>query len=231
MLALTIEQTIVMNKTRTIPSRGIICAHPGRVKRIAEEFFQEAVLHTDYRGYQIYVGTYLGVRFFVANTGIGAPAAAFLLEELIAFGAKYIIRVGSDDSNFSKHCLKLVEKTTVPIGLALEYGQNPELAISADRNLKLRIVELANEGMLMRSSNKHIDGYYVDNFHSQRGKSFSSSDMESGALYLLGKVHNLAMATILVSYQKHGVPTEFSNQVRELEDKAIELALKAMISA
>jgi uridine phosphorylase len=47
----------------------------------------------------VYNGTYKGKEMFVANTGLGGPACAFLVEELIAHGVETIVRLGTDDYN------------------------------------------------------------------------------------------------------------------------------------
>ena len=52
---INIEQILILNKLKQLPSLGIICAHPGRVKRIADEYLTQVDLHTDYRGFQVYI--------------------------------------------------------------------------------------------------------------------------------------------------------------------------------
>lgn len=49
--------TDILVNEKPLPPVGIIAAHPGRVERIAKEFFQNVDLHTDYRGYKVYTGT------------------------------------------------------------------------------------------------------------------------------------------------------------------------------
>ena len=141
MNAIDQSQTLILNKALTIPPKGMICAHPGRTKRIAEEFFTQSVGHTDYRGFQVYTGKYKGKEVFVANTGIGAPAAAFLVEELASFGAKRILRLGSNDSSFSGFKLKIVEETTLPIGLCDDYESSiKSIKISSDLLNKIKLL-------------------------------------------------------------------------------------------
>lgn len=47
------------------------------------------------RGYQVLTGTYRGVPVSVATSGVGAPSMAIAVEELVACGARQLIRVGS----------------------------------------------------------------------------------------------------------------------------------------
>ena len=50
---------------------------------------------TDHRLLYGYTGTYRGVPISVQTTGIGAPAAAIVVEELLRLGARRLIRVGT----------------------------------------------------------------------------------------------------------------------------------------
>jgi 5'-methylthioadenosine phosphorylase len=236
MHALNKKDTIVLNKNLVLPPKGIICAHPGRVKRIAQEFLTDPYVHTDYRGYQVYVGLYLQQPVFVANTGIGAPAAAFLLEELVTFGVSSIIRLGSNDSSFARYDLKLVERTTLPLGLCFEYGIRPGSSVRFHPDLAVKIINEARRSKLSVTStyNRHIDSYYAINFLAEENdvSEFTSADMESGALYLLGQRYGLEYATLLLSYPKHGIESEYGDEGRsaDLEAKGIRVVLNALIN-
>ena len=100
------SHTLIINTEKDLPKFGIICAHPDRSARIAREYLTNMETHTDYRGYQVYCGIYKNQQIFVGNTGIGAPAAAFLIEELSSMGVERIVRLGSNDGEFDGFCLK-----------------------------------------------------------------------------------------------------------------------------
>lgn len=72
----------------------IVCGDPGRATKIAAKLATEQPL-TDQREYRAYRGTFQGIEVTVCSHGIGAPGAAIAFEELIAAGAKQIIRVGT----------------------------------------------------------------------------------------------------------------------------------------
>ena len=169
MNALSIQDTIVLNKELSFPRNGMICAHPRRVKRIAEEFMTNAELHTDYRDYQIYTGLYDKKEIFVANTGIGAPAAAFLIEELVAFGAKKIVRLGSNDSSFEGYKLSLVRDTKLPSGLIKDYGVKfSQVSIYDYMDFVITLKAMKLNIPLEYVKNYHVDGYYAG-FRNRRG--------------------------------------------------------------
>jgi len=121
--------TDILVNEKPLPPVGIIAAHPGRVERIAKEFLQDVDLHTDYRGYKVYTGTYNGQPIFVAYTGIGGSSAAIMLENLIVAGAKKIIRIGTNDNDAEDQdltTLTVVQETMGLNGMMLEYGFSME---------------------------------------------------------------------------------------------------------
>ncbi len=67
---------------------------PGRATRVAGRL-EGARCYNEYRGLLGYTGTYRGVRVSVQTTGMGAPSAAIVVEELAMLGAKTLIRIGT----------------------------------------------------------------------------------------------------------------------------------------
>ncbi|HOJ01520.1 MAG TPA: nucleoside phosphorylase [Anaerolineaceae bacterium] len=70
---------------------------PGDVHRakFIADLFDEAKEVAHKRQYITYTGTYKGVKVSVTSTGIGCPALAIAVEELINVGAKNFIRIGT----------------------------------------------------------------------------------------------------------------------------------------
>jgi purine-nucleoside phosphorylase len=67
---------------------------PGRATRAAERL-DGARCYNEYRGLLGYTGTYRGAHVSVQTTGMGAPSAAIVVEELAMLGAKTLIRIGT----------------------------------------------------------------------------------------------------------------------------------------
>ena len=67
---------------------------PGRAARVAERL-EEARCYNEFRGLMGYTGTYKGHSVSVQTTGMGAPSAAIVVEELAMLGAKTVIRIGT----------------------------------------------------------------------------------------------------------------------------------------
>ncbi|MCP4424752.1 MAG: nucleoside phosphorylase [Chloroflexi bacterium] len=72
----------------------IVCGDPGRATRIAVHL-DDAEMLGEWREYRSYRGTFNGLPVTVCSHGIGAPGAAIAFEELVAAGARRIIRVGT----------------------------------------------------------------------------------------------------------------------------------------
>ncbi len=81
-------------KLGEIPRYVLLPGDPGRVPIIAS-FWDEHRKLSGHREYLTYVGTYKGVRIAATSTGIGGPAAAIAIEELLRVGADTFIRVGT----------------------------------------------------------------------------------------------------------------------------------------
>jgi len=67
---------------------------PGRATRVAQRL-DSARCYNDNRGLLGYTGRYQDTRVSVQTTGMGAPSAAIVVEELAMLGARVVIRIGT----------------------------------------------------------------------------------------------------------------------------------------
>lgn len=67
---------------------------PARATRVAERL-DDARCYNQYRGLLGYTGSYKGTAVSVQTTGMGAPSAAIVVEELALLGARVVIRIGT----------------------------------------------------------------------------------------------------------------------------------------
>ncbi len=81
-------------KKGDVPRYVLLPGDPGRVPLIAK-YWDEAREVARHREYVTYVGRYRGVDIAATSTGIGGPAAAIAIEELLRVGADTFIRVGT----------------------------------------------------------------------------------------------------------------------------------------
>ena len=67
---------------------------PGRATRVVERL-DGARCYNEFRGLLGYTGKYKGTTVSAQTTGMGAPSAAIVVEELALLGAKTVIRIGT----------------------------------------------------------------------------------------------------------------------------------------
>lgn len=77
-----------------VPSAVLVCGDPERATKTAA-YLDRATLVSEQREYRSYFGEYEGMPVAVCSHGVGAPGAAVAFEELIAAGARRLIRVGT----------------------------------------------------------------------------------------------------------------------------------------
>lgn len=78
-----------------VSPRVIVCGDPARADRIAERLDEPSIVLSHKREYRALRGAYKGEMITICSHGIGAPGAAIAFEELVAAGARSIIRVGT----------------------------------------------------------------------------------------------------------------------------------------
>jgi len=78
----------------SLPTAVLTCGDPARAAQIAG-FLDDAVCLAQQREYHTYQGTFQDKPLAVCSHGIGAPGAAIAFEELIAAGARTLLRMGT----------------------------------------------------------------------------------------------------------------------------------------
>ncbi|RTH18246.1 purine-nucleoside phosphorylase [Thermus scotoductus] len=85
----------VRGKQGEVAERVLLPGDPGRAEWIAQTFLEEPRLYTSHRGLLGFTGRYRGVPVSVQTTGMGAPSASIVAEELVSLGARVLLRVGT----------------------------------------------------------------------------------------------------------------------------------------
>ena len=178
---------------------------PLRAKGIADKLLDNVICYNEVRGMHGYTGTYNGKRVSVQGTGMGMPTTAIYAHELIALGAKRLIRVGtcgayqsslkigdvviamtaSTDSSMNQHIF--YHKDFAP---AASYSLL-EKAVATAKDMGLKV----NVGNVLSS-----DSFYNDNTdHWQKWAEYGvlAVEMETSALYTLGAKHKVETLAIL----------------------------------
>lgn len=230
----------------------LVCGDPERANRIAAQL-ADASLLTERREYRAYQGQYAGQMITVCSHGIGAPGAAIAFEELIAAGAKRIIRVGTCGGTQPD-----VQSGDVVIATAAVdstgYGREtvpPGYPAVADAALTLALQQAADTSADRLKAGCSVHSGIVltrDNFYSGVITPFTPDyavmaaanvlavEMECAALFVIGSLRRVATAAILAvdgnvltvaesmeTYDPH------RDVVKTAVGDAIEIALAALV--
>ncbi len=188
-----------------VSPRVIVCGDPARADRIAERLDDPALL-SHRREYRAHRGTYRGLPITVCSHGIGAPGAAIAFEELIAAGARTILRVGTcGGMQADIHAGQLVIATAAVDNTG--YGRETVPAgypAAADPALTLALLratgETARAGIVL-SRDTFYAGVAVAGAPDYRALAQArvlAVEMECAALFLVGSLRGARTAAILV---------------------------------
>lgn len=222
----------------------ILAGDPARILRLAEflDSYEELAYNREYRSIR---GTYKGVEVTAISTGIGAPSAAIAVEELIACGGKYFIRIGSGGA--VQPYIRLGD-LVISTGAVREDGTSKMYVgenhpAVADIELTSTIIETCKElGFPYYSGlTRSHDSFYIDHEEELMAywnkKNVLSSDMETGVIFTLAQLRGVKAASILNTVVEYAVDVkdgigEYVNEkamAMEGERREIILALESIL--
>lgn len=197
---------------------------PGDVHRakFIADLFDEAEFVAHKRQYVTYTGTYKGTKVSVTSTGIGCPALAIAVEELINVGAKNFIRIGTCGALQKQVRLGDVIIASSAVrgdGTSREYFPLEYPAV-ADFDTLEALIAAAKE----RGVNPHVgiirahDSFYAESIlaggdYLVKDKPWIdsgvlSTENESSTLFTLATVRKCRSGTILIPVGHHLFPDE-----------------------
>jgi len=208
---------------------------PGRARRIAERYLEDARLYNDHRGLLGYTGRYRGMPVSVQTTGMGTPSAAIVVEELIQLGAKRLVRIGTAGalSPRVRPGELVVAASAIPAdGTTRQYLKGRPFAPAPSFPLLRALVEAAGEGA-------HVgpilteDAFYATTPEEAREWAAYGAlavEMESAAIFLLAGMRGVEAASILAVSNNVGDPELVPEEVlTRAVDRMIEVALTALL--
>jgi len=216
-----------------------------RAKFIAERFDSaELVAHN--RQYITYTGTYQGVKVSVTSTGIGCPALAIAVEELIKVGARNFIRVGTCgilQKYIPTASLIIATAAVRGDGTSREYFPLEYPAVADLHTLEALIAAAEKRGLkpfigIIRSH----DAFYMESALARgdylaRDKPWIESNVlsvenESSALFTLATVRKCRAGTILAGGGHHQFPEQkiWGDELQDLIHQATLCALDAAVT-
>jgi len=198
------KQPHILCGSEDIAEVVLLPGDPGRVLRVAEylDEWREISFNREFR---TVTGTYKGMPVTITSTGIGGASAVIALEELIACGAKKFIRIGS--AGAAQSTIGIGE-LIIATGAVREDGASAmyvdkQFPATANFALASTMVDLAKQNEykhhvgLVRSH----DGFYMDEemdiMRYWSKKNILGSDMETAALFVVGALRGVAVASVL----------------------------------
>ncbi len=223
----------------------ILPGDPHRAASIAKTFLKHAQLINDYRGLDAYTGSYNGTRVSVVTSGMGAPSAAIVIEELARLGAGTIIRAGTCGGIAKKvRPADIVIPTGAGsmIGFKRAYGIG-ELPSVPDFRVLQHIVtaaEIVPHTQLAHAPAVHIgpimtsDAFFAEkkDARSLERTGVLAMEMECAALFALGLVLGVRTGAVLLATGNINSTEQVmdSPPIRSSLDRMIRIALDALTS-
>lgn len=192
----------------------LLPADPGRIAVIGKFLSNFQILSSN-REFTIGIGEYKGKRITVCSTGIGCPSTAIAVEELIASGAKFLIRVGTCGGAWRSEIS--VGSVTIPTATVRDEGTTAEyipkeFPAVADYSVVTALVQAAEKKgqKYFVGINRTHDAFYGNqdaitkwgNYLSEvRWKNndtpILSSEMECAALFVIASLRGVKAGAIL----------------------------------
>lgn len=218
---------------------------PQRAVYIASSFLKNVRLINDYRGLNAYTGMYNRTRVSVVTSGMGAPSAAIVTEELSRLGVTTIIRTGTCGGIAKKvRPADIVIPTGAGsmIGFKAIYGigEVPSVPDYRVLNQLASSFERLGNGSRTHAHAVHIgpimtsDAFFSEKKDAQslERKGVLAMEMECAALFALGLVLGIRTGAILLATGNinYGEQVMDSPAIRASLNTMIAVALDALTS-
>ncbi|WP_117237303.1 phosphorylase family protein [Thermus sediminis] len=228
----------VRGRPGEVAERVLLPGDPGRAEWIAKTFLEDPVLYTANRGLLGFTGRFQGVPVSVQTTGMGAPSASIVAEELIGLGARVLLRVGTCgalDAALAPGDL-VIPQGAVPLdGATRQYLEGRPYAPVPDPGLFLALWR----GAEALGYPHHVglvateDAFYATTPEGAGAWSrlgVLAFEMEASALFLLGKMRGVRAGAILAVSNRIGDPELAREEVLwEGVRRMVEVALRALL--
>jgi uridine phosphorylase len=220
---------------------ALLPGDPARVDEVAK-FLEHSEVLAYNREYKTVKGFYKGIPVLVTSTGIGGVSAGIAVEELKNIGVKAMIRIGSCgalQSHIKLGDLVIAAGAVRNDGASYSYINKAYPAIP-DTELMFHVITAAKAAGAKQHTGivRCHDSFYtdkeqdIDRFWSEKG--ILASDMETAALFVIGRLRGIKTASILnVVVEYEGNLEEGINEYvdsKSGEEKEILTALEAIVS-
>jgi len=211
---------------------------PGRATRAAERL-EGARCYNEFRGLLGYTGRYRGVPVSVQTTGMGAPSAAIVVEELALLRARTVIRIGTCGATRReiRPSDLIVATAACPLdGTTREYLEGEPYAPAATFRVVRALVDAAE-----RLGVRHHVGpvatedalYFVTPEWRERwsARGVLAQEMEASAVLTVAALRGMEAGCLLTASNMAGQHERLSDdRLLQAIDRMIEVALEAAVA-
>lgn len=233
------------------PTLAVLSGDPGRAQLIAETYLQESRTLSENRGLHSYLGRLANGRPIIsATSGMGAPSASIVINELVQLGIKTIIRIGTCGSiqdHIDSGAVVISTSALVRQGAARDIAPEGYPAV-ADPFLTVALVEAARqlgvdhhygitasadtfyEGQERTgsSANPHLLRRHVGMTEEFRHLNVLNFEMECGTVFTMGQVYGFVAGCVCGVVAAR---TEDENPDLEAKKRAVDGAIKTALKA
>jgi DeoD family purine-nucleoside phosphorylase len=199
-------QAIHLRPTAVLAERVLLPGDPGRALALAQMLLVKPLMFNHHRGLWGYTGPTRadGELLTIQSTGMGGPSAAIVLTELIALGARRLIRVGTCGAlapGLSLGELILARDSISADGTSRALGANGRVA--ADPSLTDALLHAAAQAQTDSSTRRVHAGTIVsvDLFYDSRSPQHAADalaiEMEAATLFTVGAAASVPVACVL----------------------------------
>ena len=254
MTKFSIKQNVIIKSQ--IPPHGIVSSNPERTQRIAEHFLQDLEQLPISWGVTVYLGKSKlnDQTIFTASVPMGASGSAHAFHELMAAGAKRIIRLGSNDVWVTKddiNSVVLISEAKGLRGLGWDHGMDESVIDESIFGSAMLMETIESElGVKGIKYSKRVC-FNVDDYHAYLYPDLAANsdrikerlsfydrfspycrDMETASLFLKANEFNVEAASVLqnVVKQKAELPYEglAGSKAKEFELQIGEILLNCL---
>ncbi len=195
-----------LRPTAPIAADAILVGDPGRALMLAQELLEQPKMSNHARGLWGYTGkTATGEELTIQSTGMGGPSAAVVLGDLAELGVRRAIRIGT--------CTSLGDLAPGELLLVTEARTPGREAAAPDGGLTAALEEIledAHRGVVVSLDNLHRPERDLPSLLAE------AADMQTAALLTAGAEHGVAIAALLIVFEKSD-----SGQLRDEELAAV----------
>lgn len=211
---------------------------PGRATRVAERL-EGACCYNEFRGLLGYTGTYKDTAVSVQTTGMGAPSAAIVVEELAQLGAKTVIRIGTCGGTRPdiRPTDLIVATAACPLdGTTRQYLGNDAYAPAATYRVVEALVEAAERAGVRRHTGLVAteDALYAVTpgwSETWAARGVLAQEMEASAILTVAALRGLEAGCLLTVSNSAGQHERLADdELQPAIDRMIEVALEAAVA-